>query len=91
MPISGDVLGGIDGSGRAEVHVEVDRRRAIELGVRTARPGDVLLVAGKGHEVEQDVGGRRQPFDDRDEVRRAVLSQPGGRRPAGRPLGGQPS
>ena len=73
MAIIGDVLTGIDGSGRAEVHVEPDRRRAIELGVREARAGDALLVAGKGHEVEQEVGGRRQPFDDRDEVRRAVL------------------
>ncbi len=75
MGIIGDVLAGIDGRGRAEVHVEPDRRRAIEMGVRLARPGDVLLVAGKGHEVEQEIGGRRQPFDDRDEVRRAVLGR----------------
>ncbi len=79
MAIIGDVLGGIDGRGRAEVHVEPDRRRAIELAVRQARPGDVLLVAGKGHEVEQEVAGRREPFDDRDEVRRAILRLPGGR------------
>ena len=79
MAIIGDVLAGIDGSGRAEVHVEPDRRRAIELAARQARPGDALLVAGKGHELEQEVGGRRQPFDDRDEVRRAVLRLPGGR------------
>ncbi len=77
MGIIGDVLGGVDGRGRAEVHVEPDRRRAIELGVALARPGDVLLVAGKGHELEQEIGGRRQPFDDRDEVRRAVFQ--GGR------------
>ena len=79
MAIIGDVLGGIDGRGRAEVHVEPDRRRAIELGVRLARQGDVLLVAGKGHELDQEVGGRREPFDDRDEVRRAVLRLQGGR------------
>ncbi len=78
MAIISDVLAGVDGLGRAEVHVEADRRRAIELGVRLARPGDVLLVAGKGHEQEQEMDGRRQPFDDRDEVRRAVLQ-------AGRP------
>ena len=77
MSIIGEVLAGIDGRGRAEVHVEADRRQAIELGVRLARPGDVLLVTGKGHEVEQEVAGRRLPFDDRDEVRRAVLK--GGR------------
>jgi UDP-N-acetylmuramoyl-L-alanyl-D-glutamate--2,6-diaminopimelate ligase len=72
MAIIGEVLAGIDGHGRAEVHVEPDRRRAIELGARLAGPGDVLIVAGKGHELEQEVEGRRQPFDDRDEVRRAV-------------------
>jgi len=78
MSIIGDVLGGISGQG-AEVHVEADRRRAIELGVRLAGPGDVLLIAGRGHEAEQEIDGRRQPFDDRDEVRRAILmgSAPG--------------
>ena len=79
MAIIGDVLGGVDGRGRAQVHVEPDRRRAIELGVRLARPGDVLLVAGKGHELEQEIAGQRHPFDDREEVRRAVLRLPGGR------------
>jgi len=79
MSIIGEVLTGIDGQGGAELHVEVDRRRAIELGVRLARPGDVLLVTGKGHEVEQEVAGRRLPFDDRDEVRRAVLNGVDGR------------
>jgi len=72
LAIISDVLAGIDGQGGAELHVEPDRRLAIELGVRTARPGDVLLVAGKGHEVEQDIGGRRRAFDDRDEVRQAI-------------------
>ena len=73
LAIIGEVLAGVDGSGRAELHVEPDRRRAIELGVRLAGPADVLLVAGKGHELEQEVDGRRLPFDDREEVRRAVL------------------
>ncbi len=77
MAIIGDVLAGIDDDrARAEVHVEPDRRRAIEMGVRLAHPGDVLLVAGKGHELTQDIGANRQPFDDRDEVRRAVLGRP---------------
>jgi len=79
MAIIGDVLRGIDGQGRAELHVEPDRRRAIELGVRLAEPGDVLLVAGKGHEVEQDIGGHRRPFDDREEVRAAVMRLGAGR------------
>ncbi len=50
----------------AQVHVEVDRRAAIELASRLARPGDVVLIAGKGHEsVQKLAGGREIPFDDR--------------------------
>ncbi|MHB1554321.1 MAG: UDP-N-acetylmuramoyl-L-alanyl-D-glutamate--2,6-diaminopimelate ligase [Acidimicrobiales bacterium] len=45
--------------------VEPDRRRAVELAIRNARPGDVVVVAGKGHESVQVVGDRRLPFDDR--------------------------
>ncbi len=52
--------------------VEPDRRAAIERAVREARPGDVLVVAGKGHETGQDVGGTVTPFDDRDVLRQAL-------------------
>jgi UDP-N-acetylmuramoyl-L-alanyl-D-glutamate--2,6-diaminopimelate ligase len=41
-----------------------DRARAIELAIGAARPGDTVLVAGKGHERYQIVGGQRRPFDD---------------------------
>jgi UDP-N-acetylmuramyl tripeptide synthase len=50
----------------------LDRRTAIEHAVRTARPGDMILVAGKGHEKYQIVGDRTLPFDD-VEVARAAL------------------
>jgi UDP-N-acetylmuramoyl-L-alanyl-D-glutamate--2,6-diaminopimelate ligase len=36
-----------------------------------AEPGDVVLVAGKGHETYQEIGGERQPFDDREELKSA--------------------
>jgi UDP-N-acetylmuramoyl-L-alanyl-D-glutamate--2,6-diaminopimelate ligase len=52
--------------------VEPDRRRAIELALDTARPGDVVVIAGKGHEQGQEFADRKQPFDDR-EVARALL------------------
>lgn len=51
--------------GRAEVVEIGDRRAAIRDAVRRARPGDVVLVAGKGHETGQEVRGEVHPFDDR--------------------------
>jgi len=49
-----------------------DRREAIALAVAAARPGDAVLVAGKGHEDVQIVGTERRPLDDRAEARRAL-------------------
>lgn len=45
-----------------------DRREAIRTAVMMARPGDIILVAGKGHENYQEIGGKRFPFDDKVEV-----------------------
>jgi len=52
--------------------VEPDRRAAIALAIGVARPGDLVLIAGKGHEDYQIVGTEKRPFDDRHEVRRAL-------------------
>lgn len=56
------------------VVVHVDRRIAIEQAIRASKAGDVVLIAGKGHEQTQTVGARVLPFDD-VEVARAALSQ----------------
>jgi UDP-N-acetylmuramoyl-L-alanyl-D-glutamate--2,6-diaminopimelate ligase len=53
-------------------HVEVDRRAAIQLAARAAAAGDVLLIAGKGHEDYQIVGTTRSHFDDREEAAAAL-------------------
>jgi UDP-N-acetylmuramoyl-L-alanyl-D-glutamate--2,6-diaminopimelate ligase len=50
----------------------VDRREAIGLAIRIARPGDTVVVAGKGHEEFQILGGQRVPFRDEEEVVRAL-------------------
>jgi UDP-N-acetylmuramoyl-L-alanyl-D-glutamate--2,6-diaminopimelate ligase len=52
--------------------VEEDRRAAIALALSAARPGDAVLVAGKGHETYQIVGAERRPFDDREEALRGL-------------------
>lgn len=50
---------------RADALVIPDRAEAIRAAVRLARPGDVVLIAGKGHETTQEIGGVFHPFDDR--------------------------
>lgn len=59
-------------SGERGFAVEVDRRAAIALALSAARPGDAVLIAGKGHEDYQIVGAEKFPFDDREEARRGL-------------------
>ncbi|HEX4725325.1 MAG TPA: UDP-N-acetylmuramoyl-L-alanyl-D-glutamate--2,6-diaminopimelate ligase [Pseudonocardiaceae bacterium] len=49
-----------------------DRRAAIEQAVAAARPGDVVVVAGKGHETGQEIAGVKYPFSDRDELAASI-------------------
>jgi len=65
---------------RAEIHEQGDRRAAIGEAVAAARPGDVVAVAGKGHETGQKVGDTTLPFSDADEVRGALDRVLGGGR-----------
>jgi UDP-N-acetylmuramoyl-L-alanyl-D-glutamate--2,6-diaminopimelate ligase len=55
--------------------LELDRARAIEAAILEALPGDVVVIAGKGHEGYQIVGAEKRPFDDREEARRALRAR----------------
>jgi UDP-N-acetylmuramoyl-L-alanyl-D-glutamate--2,6-diaminopimelate ligase len=63
-----------------ELVTEPDRARAIDLAVRRALPGDVVLIAGKGHETDIEIAGRRIPFDDKVAAREAVRRSRGERK-----------
>lgn len=69
--IIGAVRAGCQG---AVPHIEADRARAIGWAVGQAQPGDVILLAGKGHETTQVIGDRVLPFDDRAEARAALAA-----------------
>ncbi|MGI5140691.1 UDP-N-acetylmuramoyl-L-alanyl-D-glutamate--2,6-diaminopimelate ligase [Streptomyces sp. CA-106110] len=62
---------------RGEVQVFEDRATAIAAAVARARPGDAVLVAGKGHEQGQDIAGVIRPFDDRQVLREAIQKTQG--------------
>ena len=65
--IIGDILAGMSGS-EAELHVEPDRREAIGWALSQGGPGDVIVLAGKGHETYQEIGGVQYPMDEREIV-----------------------
>ncbi|MEZ5244414.1 MAG: UDP-N-acetylmuramoyl-L-alanyl-D-glutamate--2,6-diaminopimelate ligase [Acidimicrobiales bacterium] len=74
------IAGIVSGMERPPELVEVDRRAAIRHALAGARKGDVVLIAGKGHESTQTIGDEVTEFDDRD-VARDELRRLGGRRP----------
>ena len=73
--ILADIVAGL--ARPAAVRVLANRVDAIAQTVASARPGDVLLLAGKGHEDYQDIGGRKQPFSDLAQARAALRLRAG--------------
>ncbi len=71
--IIADVLGGLTEAERVRMLVEPDRRAAIRVALGAAQPGDVVLVAGKGHEDYQLIDGGRQHFDDVQVIRELAV------------------
>ena len=70
--ILNDIRVGIDRVGRKNYKLITDRREAIYEAVTTAKPGDVVLVAGKGHETYQILASGKISFDDREVARDAL-------------------
>ena len=76
--IASDIVHGIRESGNRRYAIELDRATAIDHAIHDARPGDVVLLAGKGHEPYQETAGVRHAFLDADHAVRA-LGRRGGR------------
>jgi UDP-N-acetylmuramoyl-L-alanyl-D-glutamate--2,6-diaminopimelate ligase len=74
--IIAEILGGVPASAAQRVEAIEDRRAAITRGVELARAGDVVVVAGKGHEQGQELAdGRKIPFDDATVARDALRAR----------------
>lgn len=75
MTILHEMEAGLSVLGRGKVETLPDRREAIRKAVQVAQKGDLILVAGKGHETYQETKGVRHPFDDRLELRRCIAEK----------------
>jgi UDP-N-acetylmuramoyl-L-alanyl-D-glutamate--2,6-diaminopimelate ligase len=73
VKILNDILGGM--SDKSRILILPDRKDAIQLALGMAGEGDVVVIAGKGHETYQEIGGRRMEFDDREVIRSFFKSQ----------------
>ncbi len=74
-----DILEGMKNSDKSKgsLHVEAQRKEAIKTAVNLAKEGDILLIAGKGHEDYQIIGKQKIHFDDREELRNAIKERYG--------------
>jgi UDP-N-acetylmuramoyl-L-alanyl-D-glutamate--2,6-diaminopimelate ligase len=72
LSILEQIAGGIGRDAIAAHALEPDRARAIRLALSAAAPGDVVLIAGKGHEDYQEIAGKRLPFSDESVVRQVL-------------------
>jgi len=78
LAIIDEILAGVADRDRDRVEVEPDRAAAIKLAISLAEPGDMVIIAGKGHETYQIIGDQVLPFDDREVARAVLLEVAGG-------------
>jgi UDP-N-acetylmuramoyl-L-alanyl-D-glutamate--2,6-diaminopimelate ligase len=80
--IAAAILEGVPADSPVEFNVVLDRRAAIAAALGAAGPGDLVLIAGKGHETTQTTAGVVTPFDDRQVARELLRAPASGGRPA---------
>lgn len=73
--ILNDMLEGLDAEQRRKTLAIVDRREAIRAATQFAQSGDVVLIAGKGHEDYQEIEGVKHHFDDKEEVEKLFAEE----------------
>ena len=71
-----DMEAGLSSAAKRKYITLIDRQQAIEEAVRMAKPEDIILVAGKGHEKYQDINGVKHPFDDKEVLLKAFSTNP---------------
>jgi UDP-N-acetylmuramoyl-L-alanyl-D-glutamate--2,6-diaminopimelate ligase len=86
LKIISDIVVGLQKT-NGKYMIEPDRARAIALAMDQARPGDIVLLAGKGHENYQILADRTLEFDDRDEARKALRERGYEQSPSGNGFG----
>ena len=70
-----EMLAGVTADAKRKVLTVVNRREAIRTACHLAQPGDIILVAGKGHEKYQEIKGVKYPFDDRKILEEMLLTE----------------
>jgi UDP-N-acetylmuramoyl-L-alanyl-D-glutamate--2,6-diaminopimelate ligase len=73
--IASDIVRGIRETGNRRYAIDLDRAAAIRRAIAEAKPGDVVLLAGKGHEPYQETAGVRRPFLDADHAAQALTAR----------------
>jgi UDP-N-acetylmuramoyl-L-alanyl-D-glutamate--2,6-diaminopimelate ligase len=71
------IIAEVESGAAGRLVVEPDRRAAIGLALDDARPGDIVVIAGKGHESTQTIGDNEVPFEDREVARELLESRVG--------------
>ena len=75
LQIIEDGMKNVSARDRKRITVELDRKSAIQAAIQAAQPGDIVLIAGKGHEKVQIIGAQKLPFSDIEVARQALLKQ----------------